>query len=114
MSTIDKITKHYSSAISGDLKKMHVAEWDMDVYYRETYPLSVEGKIIELQAQGKTVEALVESLILKAKKENGESIFKEADRVKLMMQADPLVVIKVASAINNAKLSAPQESVAKE
>lgn len=114
MSIMDNISKHYKSSIGGELKKLHVPEWDVDVYFRTTYPLSVESKVIELQQQGKTVEALIESIILKAKKENGENLFKEAERVRLMNEADPQVVIRVGSAINNAKVEFSQDSVAKE
>lgn len=114
MSITDKISKHYQSSIAGELKKIHVEEWDTDVYYKTTYPLSVESKIIELQAQGKTVEALVESIVLKSRDANGKRLFQDADRIKLMMEADPLVVIKVATAINNAKMAYGQEDVAKE
>ena len=35
----DKISKHYAKAISGELKKIHVEEWDTDIYCRTTYPL---------------------------------------------------------------------------
>jgi len=47
MSITDKIAKHYQSSISGDLKKIHVEEWDTDVYCRTTYPLKDEAKILE-------------------------------------------------------------------
>lgn len=116
MSITDKISKHYMGAISGELKKTHVKEWELDVYYRLTYPLNVESKVIELQQQGKTVEALVESIILKARDANGKRLFQDADRIKLLNEADPQVVIELASTINNARLDAQfnQVDVAKE
>lgn len=114
MSITDNISKHYQSAISGEMKKIHVEEWKTDIYFKTTYALNIEAKVIELQAQGKTVEALVESIILKARNKDGSRMFQDADRVKLMMEADPMVVIKVATAINNAKISFEQEAVAKE
>lgn len=114
MSITDKIAKHYQSSISGEMQKLHVDEWDVDIYYRTTYPLNVESKIIELQSQNKTVEALIESIILKAKDAEGNRLFKDADRIKLMHEADPQVIIKVGSAINNAKLELDQATAAKE
>ena len=69
---------------------------------------------MELQAAGKTIEAVVESIIVKARDKNGKRLFHDADRIKLMHEADPLVVVKVGTAINNAKLSADQETIAKE
>ena len=64
--TLDKITKHYHKEIDGDLTKLHVEEWNMDVFYKRTYPFKVEAKVLECQSKGQIVEALVESLIQKA------------------------------------------------
>lgn len=114
MNITDKIAKHYQSAISGDLQKIRCEEWDTDIYFRRTYALRDESKVIELQSQGKTLEALVESIVQKARDKDGKRLFQDADRIKLMNEADPEVVLKVATAINNAKLTATQESAAKE
>lgn len=114
MNITDKIAKHYQSSIGGELKMIRCEEWDADIYFRTTYPLKDEAKILELQQQGKTVEALVESIVTKARDKDGKRLFHDADRIKLMNEADPQTVIKVASAINNAKVIATQESVAKE
>ena len=113
MSITDKIAKHYQSSISGGLEKLHVEELDTDIYFRTTYPLKVESKIIALQSQGLTIEALVESIIQKARDKDGKPLFQDTDRVKLMNEADPAVIVKIAGAINNAKLTATQESLAK-
>jgi len=114
MNITDKISKHYQSAIGGELQKIKCEEWDTDIYFRTTYPLKDESRILQLQAEGKTVEALVESIITKARDKDGKRLFHDADRIKLMNEADPQVVIKVATAINNAKITATQESIAKE
>jgi hypothetical protein len=114
MSITDKISKHYQSAIGGELQKYHCDEWDTDIYFRATYPLRDESKILELQAQGKTVEALVESIVTKARDKDGKRLFMDADRVKLMNEADPMTVVKVASAINNGRITATQDQAAKE
>ena len=114
MSITDNIAKHYQSTISGELLKLHVPEWQTDIYYKKSYALHVESKVIELQQQGKTVEALIESILLKALDANRKPLFQDADRVKLMQEADPNVVIRVGSAINNAKVEIDQASAAKE
>ena len=110
----DKISKHYQSAIAGELKKNHVEEWDTDVYFRTTYPLKDESKVLEYQAQGKTIDAVIESIIVKARDKNGKRLFQDADRVKLFNEADPMVVVKVGTAINNAKLRFDQSTIAGE
>ena len=114
MSITDKISRHYQSAIGGELQKYHCEEWDTDIYFRGTYPLKDESKILELQAQGKTVEALVESIVTKARHKDGKKMFADADKVKLMNEADPMTVVKVASAINNGRITATQDTAAKE
>ena len=114
MTITDKISKHYMQSIGGDMHKYKCEEWDCDIYYRTTYPLKDESKILQLQTEGKTVEALVESIVTKARDKDGKRLFHDADRIKLMNEADPQVVIKVATAINNAKLTATQESISKE
>jgi|TARA_R110000868_G_scaffold363270_1_gene625538 hypothetical protein len=114
MKTLEKISQHYQTAIAGELEKLEVKEWDMDIYCRRTYPFKDEAKVIELQSQGKTVEALVESLIVKALDKDGQKIFKETDRVVLMNEADPAVIIKVAGVINNIGARPPVEALTKE
>lgn len=101
MGATDKIKSHYQSAIQGDLQKLTVDEWDMDIYFRKTYPFTDEQRIINLQAEGKIVDALVESLIVKARDAEGKKIFKESDRITLMHEADPAVVTRVVGHINN-------------
>ena len=110
----DKISKHYAKAISGELKKIHVEEWDTDIYCRTTYPLKDEAKVLELQAAGKTIEAVVESIIVKARDKNGKRLFQDADRVRLMNEADPMVVVRVGAAINNSRIKVDQATVAGE
>jgi len=114
MKTLEKITKHYHREINGDLLKMNVPEWEMDIFYKRTYPFETEAKVIELQSQGKVVDALVESLIQKAIDKDGKKIFDEADRIVLMKEADPNVITKVAGTINNAALKPRIEDLAKE
>jgi hypothetical protein len=114
MKTLEKISQHYQKAIAGDMEKIEVKEWDMDIYCRRTYPFKDEAKVIELQAQGKTVEALVESLIVKALDKDGKKIFRDADRINLMNEADPSVIIKIAGQINNIGMRQPLETLTKE
>jgi len=112
--TIKKIQSHYASAISGDLMKYHCKEWNSDLYYRKTYPFKEEAKVIELQSQGKTVEALCQALVNKARDKNGNKLFSQHDIVTLMNEADPAVIIMVASVINSGMPNVSIEDIAKE
>ena len=113
-STMKQITDHYRSAISGEMMKINVPEWDMDIYCRKTYPFKDEARVVELQSKGKTVEALVESLIIKALNKDGKRIFVDLDKTSLRHEADPAVITKVASAINNFEARVDLETLAKE
>ena len=86
----------------------------MDIYCKKTYSFKDESKVIEMQGQGKTVEALIESLIVKALDKDGKRIFMDADRINLMNEADPAVIVRVAGQINNMSLRQPIGDVVKE
>jgi len=101
MSVLDNVKSHYKSKLSGELQKISVPEWQTDIYYKGAHPFSVESKIIELQQAGKTVEALVESIILKALDPEGKPLFHKFDKVTLMNEADPNVLMRVAAVLNS-------------
>ena len=111
---MSKITAHYQTAIAGEMKKIHVSEWDMDIYCRKTYPFRDEAKVLDLQQQGKTVDALIESLIVKALNEEGKKIFNDYDRPTLLNEADPNVIVRVVGQINNFESRAPIGDLVKE
>ena len=67
-----------------------------------SFSMRTESKIMALTGQGKTAEALVESIVLKALHKNGDKMFKETDRATLLNEADPKVLIRVATKLNNA------------
>tara|TARA_B100000214_G_scaffold238720_1_gene174632 strand:+ start:1810 stop:2175 length:366 start_codon:yes stop_codon:yes gene_type:complete len=112
--TLDKIAQHWQKAIAGGLEKLRVDEWDMDIYIKKTYPFSVESRVMKLQSQGEPVEALVETLIVKALDKDGKRIFADADKINLMNEADPSVILKIVTAINTANLRVEGKEDAKE
>lgn len=101
MKNIDKIVKHYHRAMGSELLKVNVPEWEMDIYFKKSYPFEDEAKIVDLQTQGKLVEALVMSLVVKARDKDGKRLFNDADMMVFMKEADTAVVTRVASEINN-------------
>lgn len=107
---LEKATSHFRSKISGEMKKIHVPEWECDVYFKEASNLKEESKILELTQQGKTVEALVESLIIKARTEEGNKMFAPMDKVVLMNEVDPAVIIRVVGEINQINAEAAEMS----
>jgi hypothetical protein len=55
-----------------------------------------------LQQQGKTVEALVESILLKSLNPEGKKLFSPTDKMTLMNEVDPAVLLRIATELNSA------------
>ena len=104
MSVLENITGHYRSKIGGEMEKITVPEWKTDVYYKKSSSLKEQSKIIELAQKGATVEALVETLIARARLPDGSKMFRPTDKTVLMNEADPDVVIRVVGEMNNTDL----------
>jgi hypothetical protein len=100
---LDSATSHFRSKVSGDMKFVTVPEWgDCKIYFKNVITLKEQSKLIELASQGKQVEALVESLIVKARNEDGTKMFGMPDKMIMMNEVDPNVLIRVVGEINNA------------
>ena len=99
---LDKATSHFRTKLSGDMKKITVPEWECDIYFKQALTLREQGKLVELASQGKQVEALVESLIVKARNIDGTKMFTFADKMILLNEVDPNVIIRIVTEINDA------------
>ena len=102
-SILKNATSHYQRQIAGDLKKIHVPEWDADLYYRTVSTLRAESEVVELTRAGKSVEALVVSIINKARDEEGNLVFSKHDKATLMNEVDPQVILRVAGQMNGSE-----------
>jgi len=111
---LERATAHFRNQISGEMSKIHVPEWECDIYFKSASSLKDEGRLIELAQQGKTVEALVESLVIKARNIDGTKMFTMPDKVTLMNEVDPQVIIRVVGEMTAANQEASSlESVEK-
>jgi hypothetical protein len=99
---LDKATGHFRNKIGGEMKSIEVPEWETKIYFKNSVTLKEQSKLIELSSQGKTVEALVESLITKARNEDGSKMFTPMDKVVFMNEVDPDVIIRVVGDISSA------------
>jgi len=98
---IEKATAHFRTQLSGELRSIYVPEWETKIYFKSVITLKEQSKLVELSSQNKQVEALVESLIIKARNEDGSKMFNMVDKVTLMNEVDPSVLIRVVTEINN-------------
>lgn len=109
MTVLDNATKHFRAKISGNLKSIDVPEWETKIYFKDVITLKEQSKLVELATQGKTVEALVETLITKARNEDGTRMFNSADKVVFMNEVDPQVLIRVVGEMNTTELSTTED-----
>jgi hypothetical protein len=110
---LEQATAHFRNIISGELQKIHVSEWQCDIYFKPANTLKDQAKLIELAQQGKTVEALVESLIIKARNADGTKMFTQLDKQVFMNEVDPTVIIRVVGEINDAAVITTVETAQK-
>lgn len=99
---LEKATSHFRAKVTGEMKYVFVPEWDEKIYFKPSITLKDQSKLIELASQGKTVEALVETLIVKARNADGTKMFAMPDKVTFMNEVDPAVLIRVVGEINDA------------
>lgn len=98
---LEKATAHFRAKISADMQHIDVPEWECKIYFKPTITLKESSKLIELTQQGKQVEALVESLITKARNEDGSKMFAMPHKAVFMNEVDPAVLIRVVGEINS-------------
>jgi hypothetical protein len=112
---IDRATSHFRAKLGAEMKSITVPEWESKIWFKTTITLKEQSKLIELASQGKQVEALCESLIVKARNEDGTKMFSTADKVVLMNEVDPQIIIRIVGEINsvNDEDSADLEAVEK-
>lgn len=103
MSTVlDKAKEHMREKIGAGLKgPIVVPEWETEIWYKPATTFHQESKVIELQQAGKTVEALVQTVINRCLDANGKHIFKLADKQDLMRMVDPAVILRVIAEMND-------------
>ena len=101
LNVLEKATSHYRTQLAGEMKKFHVEEWDVDIYHRGITNLRQEQEVVELSKKGKSVEALVMSIINKALDEDGKPVFRAVDKITLMNQVDPNILLTIANKLNN-------------
>lgn len=94
---------HFKDVLAQGLRgPIVVKEWgDVEVWYKPATNFFQEAKIIELQSQGKTVDALVQALILRALDKEGKPLFTNGDKQELMREVDPNVILRVITEMND-------------
>jgi hypothetical protein len=99
---LDKAKSHFADIANKGMDSVEVPEWDTTVYWKVGgLNFASQSKVIELQQQGKTAEALVEMLIMRALTEDGKKMFKLAEKTVIMNAVDPNVILKIVTAMGD-------------
>lgn len=106
MSVLTNAKAHMQNVLAQGLQSIDVPEWETTIYFKPASTFAQEQKVIELHSKNKLVEALVETLIQKSLDQEGKKIFTQADRIVLMREVDPEIIIKVVGLMNDAKEAA--------
>lgn len=97
---LDKAKSHFAEIANKGMESLDVPEWGTTVYWKTGgLNFASQAKVIELQQSGKTAEALVEMLLMRALDENGKRMFKTAEKTVIMNQVDPNVILKIVTAM---------------
>jgi hypothetical protein len=109
MTVLENATKHFRAQLSSALKSIEVPEWETKIYFKDVITLKEKSKLIELAQAGKTTEALVETLITKARNEDGTRMFQTADKVVFMNEVDPQILVRVVGEMNNVERASTED-----
>jgi hypothetical protein len=110
---LEKATAHFRNQISGEMKTIEVPEWETKIWFKSVTNLREEGKILELNQQGKSVEAVVESIIIRARNQDGTKMFNVADKMVMLNEVDPKVLIRIVGEMNSVNVDLDQAQVEK-
>ena len=95
MSVLDNAKAHFDKLAT---KTIEVEEWDTVIY---ATPFTMgEKKKLWKHAKEDDIEFMVRTLLLKALDKDGEKMFDLSDKMTLMNQVDPNVIVRVVGDIS--------------
>lgn len=91
-----KATQHFKKQLQDNAESMEVPEWETTIFYR---PMNGKQRdsILKFINDGHIFEALVESILTRARDEDGKLMFKPVHKRELMTKVDPKIIERVAS-----------------
>lgn len=96
-SAIEKAKEHFLAKTQSEPRRIHVDEWDLDIYVKPL-TLQEQDRIYKYVRDG-SLESLAETLIVRAKDENGAALFTSVNKTELMHMVDPEVMQKIVVAM---------------
>lgn len=100
---LENAKRHFEERISGQMDYVLVPEWSsnekepLKIYYK---PMNLvdQNKIFKFVREG-SLESLVETLIVRARNEDGSKMFKPVHKTEFMRQVDPRVIERICEAM---------------
>jgi len=93
---LNKATEHFKLQLQNNSDSITVPEWGTEIYYR---PMNGKQRdsILKYINDGHIFEALVESILTRARDEDGKLVFKPVHKRELMTKVDPSVIERIAT-----------------
>lgn len=107
-SILDRARNQFRARMGSELRVIEVPEWPDEeghpskIFFRPVLNFLEQEEITQLVDQGKKMEAIVRTLILRAKDADGKPLFRKDQRVELMRQCDPDVVARIVTEMSEA------------
>ncbi len=102
MTVLNTAKEHFKEIANQGTAHIDIPEWKTVVYWQISgLNFAQQSKVIELQQSGKSAEALVEMMIMRALDVDGKKMFKLAEKTEIMREVDPNVILKVVTAMGD-------------
>jgi len=97
---IEKAKAHFRERLSEDMRSVEVPEWGTVIHFR---PINLrdQDRIYRYIAKG-SLEALAETLIVRALDGDGNKLFRPVHKTEFMRAVDPDVITRVCQAMADA------------
>ncbi len=105
MTVLSTAKEHFKEIANQGQAHLDVPEWGTVVYWNISgLNFAQQSKVIELQQKGKSAEALVEMMIMRALDDKGQKMFKLVEKTELMRDVDPNIILKIVTAMGDSDL----------
>ena len=98
-STLEKAQAHFKIIIDDEMQSYVCKEWDSTIYYKPNLTWKEQSQILDA-GQKSSADAIIETLIIRARNKDGSKMFSKTDKVVLENDVDPDTIVKVVGAIN--------------
>jgi len=99
---LEKAKGHFKDRLSAGMGSVEVPEWGGDTIHFRPLNLRERDRIHKFATKD-SLEALVETLIVRALDADGKPLFKNVHRTELMREVDPEVIARVCEEMNRAE-----------